>query len=55
MNEVAERAQDILFQTRRWLLLVAEVLLVLLILFLLAMTWLPAFMGGNPNSVRPGI
>lgn len=52
---MATRAQNILFQTRRWLLLAAEVLLVLLILFLLAATWLPSFMGGNPGAVRPGM
>jgi hypothetical protein len=49
---VSPRAQNILCHTRRWLLLAAEVLLVLIILFLLAAIWLPAFIGGNPGSVR---
>jgi len=37
---------------RRFGLFVAEVLLVLIILALLAATWLPAFFGGHPGSLR---
>ena len=45
--------QGILFQFKRWSLFAAEVLLVLVILALLAATWLPAWIGANPGAVRP--
>lgn len=44
---------NILSGAKRWLLFAAEVLLVLIIVALLAATWLPAFIGANPGSVRP--
>ncbi len=38
--------------TKRRLLIAAEVLMVLVILVLLALSWLPAFIGARPGSVR---
>ena len=47
------RMEDTISSMKRWLLFAAEVLMVLIILGLLAATWLPAFTGASPGSVRP--